>query len=99
MMRFFRIHRVQYDLRGPKRAQNFVVWMFVRTLLFFKVFKLLKAGMRFGLSDGGWRLSLKKDCQRTACYCKKDCQRTARYCTTMQTVSVPRANMHQHPVA
>ena len=24
MMRFFRIHRVQYDLRGPKRAQNFV---------------------------------------------------------------------------
>ena len=22
--RFFRIHRVQYDFRGPKRAQNFV---------------------------------------------------------------------------
>ena len=75
---FFRIHRVQYVLRGPNRAQN-LVWMDVRTLLFFKVLKLLKAGMRFGLSDGGWRLSLKKDCQRTACYCKKDCQRTARY--------------------
>ena len=29
---FFRIHRVQYDLRGPKRAQNFV-WMSVRTLI------------------------------------------------------------------
>ena len=39
---------------------------------FLKFFKLLKAGMR---------LSLKKDCQRTACYCKKDCQRTARYCS------------------
>ena len=34
MMRFFRIHRVQYDLRGPKRAQNFD-GVDVRTLIKF----------------------------------------------------------------
>ena len=44
MMRFFRIHREQYDLRGPKRAQNFDGVDDVRTLLFLKRFlKLLKA--------------------------------------------------------
>ena len=38
MMRFFRIHRGQYDLRGPKRAQNFDGCS-VRTLIIFKSFK------------------------------------------------------------
>ena len=43
MMRFFRIHRVQYDLRGPKRAQNFDDGVDVRTLIrALKVLKLLK---------------------------------------------------------
>ena len=40
---FFRIHRLQYDLRGPKRAQNFDGVVDVRILLFLKVLKLLKA--------------------------------------------------------
>ena len=54
----FRIHRLQDDFGGPKRAQNFVVLDDVRTLIrALKVLKLLKAGMRFGLSDGGWRMS------------------------------------------
>ena len=43
MTRIFRIHRVQYDLRGPKRAQNFDDGVDVRTLLFFKVFKTFKS--------------------------------------------------------
>ena len=43
MMRFFRIHRLQYDLRGPKRAQNFVV-LDVRTLIILKSFKGEAAG-------------------------------------------------------
>ncbi len=41
MMCFFRIHRVQYDFRGPKRAQNFVcVDDDVRTLI--RALKVLK---------------------------------------------------------